>query len=139
MLRLLSRSSFWAIILFIWALALFILSSLSKTLPDGGPEIPHIDKFLHFAYFSIGGFALVKFLLTRNLLSSTLLLLIIPIVIFSILGALDEYHQTFTPGRSGNDPFDWLADLLGASAGIILANFLHVKTRQSIAPPAECR
>ena len=35
----------------------------------------------------------------------------------AIIGALDEYHQTFTPGRSGNDPWDLLADTVGAAAG----------------------
>ena len=41
-------------------------------------------------------------------------------VVFMILGRLDEYHQSFTPGRSGNDMGDWVADILGASTGALL-------------------
>jgi VanZ family protein len=56
-----------------------------------------------------------------------MILVATPILLFALIGALDEYHQTFTPGRSGNDPFDWLADLLGAAAGTFLANRLPLQ------------
>lgn len=32
-------------------------------------------------------------------------------------GALDEVHQLWVPGRSA-DPWDWLADAVGAAAGL---------------------
>ncbi|MEY3896711.1 MAG: hypothetical protein RLZZ214_2231 [Verrucomicrobiota bacterium] len=47
------------------------------------------------------------------------------VVVVALIGALDEYHQSFTPGRSGNDPFDWLADLLGATAGAFAFKRIH--------------
>lgn len=47
------------------------------------------------------------------------------VVVIALIGALDEYHQSFTPGRSGNDPFDWLADLLGAIAGAFTFKHIH--------------
>ena len=73
-----------------------------------------------------GGFIFNSYLLLhRGIVAGSLGKFILPILVFAILGALDEYHQTFTPGRSGNDPFDWLADVLGASTGIFLANQLH--------------
>lgn len=34
-----------------------------------------------------------------------------------LVGIIDEYHQTFTPGRTGNDLGDWIADILGSIAG----------------------
>jgi len=47
-------------------------------------------------------------------------LFIISIAFCSAVGGLDEYHQSFTPGRSGNDLGDWLADTLGGTAGALL-------------------
>ena len=35
-------------------------------------------------------------------------------------GALDELWQEFTPGRSGGDLYDWIADALGATVGAAL-------------------
>ncbi|MEP2777331.1 MAG: VanZ family protein [Luteolibacter sp.] len=116
----------WKSAFLFWVGTLFLLSSFSKTMPDGGPEIPHIDKILHFGYFFGGGIILATLLLLKKGVGApkfvTFLLLI---AIFAVIGALDEYHQTFTPGRSGNDPFDWLADVLGATTGIALAHAFH--------------
>ena len=42
------------------------------------------------------------------------------VVLGAAYGASDEYHQTFVPGRSGNDPGDWLADTIGTTAGVLL-------------------
>ena len=61
----------------------------------------------------------------------------------SVIGRLDEYHQTFTPGRSGNDYGDWLADTLGAAAGaffvllIVLPRIRHlgVKLKKNASKP----
>ncbi len=95
-------------------------------MPEGGPEIPNIDKVLHFGYFFGGGIIFTTYILLRNGTSSSFAVRVfLPLFIFAITGALDEYHQTFTPGRSGNDPFDWLADILGAFSGILLANRFH--------------
>lgn len=109
-----------------WAVSLFILSSLSKALPDGGPEIPHLDKIVHFGYFMGGAFMFATWMLLRKGTRTPLRLrIILPFAVFALIGMLDEYHQTFTPGRSGNDPFDWLADILGSLTGILLANRFH--------------
>jgi VanZ family protein len=50
---------------------------------------------------------------------------ILPIAVLCALGALDEFQQSLSSGRSGNDPMDWLADTLGAVTGVILANRFH--------------
>ena len=42
---------------------------------------------------------------------------IVVLIVGVLIGRLDEYHQSFTPGRSGNDNGDWLADILGAATG----------------------
>ena len=35
----------------------------------------------------------------------------------TLVGVLDEYHQSKVPGRYGNDIYDLIADFLGAVAG----------------------
>ncbi|MDP4624249.1 MAG: VanZ family protein [Akkermansiaceae bacterium] len=125
-MRLTTSPRLWLTAFFFWAATLYILSSFSKTMPEGGPEIPHIDKVLHFGYFLGGGIMLAThILLKKGTTAPFFVRIIIPIALLAIIGALDEYHQTFTPGRSGNDPFDWLADVLGAATGVALAHALH--------------
>ena len=52
-----------------------------------------------------------------------------------IVGALDEWHQTTTPGRQGADPWDWLADVAGAALGIALARAAFRRDRDGLAAP----
>ena len=37
------------------------------------------------------------------------------------VGWFDEWHQTFTPGRSGLDVYDWMADVTGSLLAVPLA------------------
>lgn len=106
---------------YFWSFAawLVLLWCLSASSPPAGPEIriPHFDKILHFAYFSAGGALLAASCgLKWNQLSRRGLLLIV-VGLCSLIGRLDEYHQGFTPGRSGNDTGDWLADTVGGLFG----------------------
>lgn len=118
----------WLLSVILWAITLFLLSSLPATPHVDGPEIPHMDKVMHFVYFMGGAFLFATHqLLKYGRAAHAMILVATPILLFALIGALDEYHQTFTPGRSGNDPFDWLADLLGAAAGTFLANRLPLQ------------
>ena len=49
----------------------------------------------------------------------------IGVAIAATYGIVDEIHQLWTPGRSGADIFDWIADLLGSSTGALLAYFTY--------------
>jgi VanZ family protein len=42
-----------------------------------------------------------------------------------LAGALDEYNQQFVPGRKGMDPYDWAADIFGASCGVLVLGRLR--------------
>lgn len=124
--RLLLNPLLWLITTILWYATLFYLSGKSSPGPEVAFTIPHFDKVLHFGYFAIGGILLTTLILLKKGPSAPILLrYILPIVLLSILGALDEYRQTFTPGRSGNDLGDWIADTLGGAFGTLLANLLH--------------
>ena len=56
------------------------------------------------------------------------------VVIIVAYGAVDELSQLPIPGRHG-DLWDWLADLCGASLGLI-AYFLVRGVLQQLSPPA---
>lgn len=122
----LTKSKLWILLFILWLITLCLLSSFSKVAPAEAPKIPHLDKIAHFSYFLGGGYILATWLqLKYGTQSSPFIRFLLPIIFFSIFGAIDEYHQTFTPGRSGNDFYDWLADFLGASLGVLLANYFH--------------
>lgn len=74
------------------------------------------DKIAHFSYFFIGGVILATaFFYTFRLRDWFLILTVL--LILSNIGRLDERHQAKTPGRSGNDLGDWIADFAGALIG----------------------
>ncbi len=119
-----------------WVGTITYLSSLS------GPEIAEFgihlwDKAEHFAAFATGG-VLLALALRWSVSWPWKKLALFAILALVVFGALDEYHQTFTPHRSGADPFDWLADSFGALVGVAL--FLVIYARLSRAPhPAPTR
>ena len=110
----------------LWLAAMFTASSFA--IPDAAPrvEIPHLDKVVHFIWFSAGGvilFSALRFL--KPAVESRWYLVALPIVLLSVLGVLDEFRQSFTPGRTGNDPGDWLADTMGGAFGVVAAGALY--------------
>ncbi len=130
---LLSRPAIWWLLLLSWAGILYYFSSQSN-LPSG-PDIPHKDKFQHAIYFAGGSFAFAMALFAWRLPVPMWLLLVTGLAFGVITGALDEWHQTFTPGRSGNDLGDWAADIIGSLLGAALVTklgpFLLPRHRES--------
>jgi VanZ family protein len=114
-MRLPSQPKLWLAGFFLWLIILCILSSGPIPVKTGF-EIPYFDKFVHFGYF-FGGSGLLHaaLFLGTKLTDRTRYILVVGIL--ASVGILDEWHQSWVPERSGNDPWDWLADLLGAAAG----------------------
>ncbi|MBC8128281.1 MAG: VanZ family protein [Gloeobacteraceae cyanobacterium ES-bin-144] len=114
----------WLAALLGWFGTLWILSSMSGVGPN--VSINHLDKVAHFIYFFGGGVLLAGWRFRyQPVRPSWKLILTTTILTMALIGWLDEWHQSFTPGRSGNDPFDWLADLLGATAGAFALKAFH--------------
>jgi len=98
-----------------WAALIFVLSSLSL---EQVPTIdkPLADKAAHAVFFSILAVLLVRAFHRGSSLSWGRAA-VLAIVITSMYGALDEYHQSFVPRRAP-DLADWVADTTGALAGL---------------------
>jgi VanZ family protein len=128
---LLRKPAPWWLAVLVWAGVLWLLSA-NKPLPSG-PSFPFKDKVLHCTYFAGGAFCFLTALLGNQRPPPTAARLIFFGLLFTgVMGALDEFHQTYTPGRSGNDPWDWLADLCGG----LLAAWLSRRLLTTF-PPAQ--
>jgi VanZ family protein len=117
-------SSIWLLALVGWTGLLWTLSSLEGGV---GPDLfQHFDKLQHFCYFLTGGVLFAGWRYTRAPESPVWRnIVLLTMLVMGIIGALDEAHQMFTPGRSGGDPWDWLADLAGSCAGALVFKSFH--------------
>ena len=123
--RLIRSPKFWLACFLLWFGVLWLLSSFSFV-GKIAPPIPNFDKLEHFGYFFGGGGLLSAYLFWRKPDRPNWKAIIGGVIFATALtGCLDEYHQTFTPGRSGNDPYDLLADVLGAAAGAFTFKKIH--------------
>ncbi len=99
------------------ALLIFILSSIPRLIvPDMGFSL--MDKFFHFLEFSIFGFFLQRSCGSLNI--NLNYRLIIVFIIGSLYGVLDEFHQSFIPGRIVS-----AGDMLADALGILFGQFIY--------------
>lgn len=125
MLSLFSRPVLWRIAVIVWAGVLYMLSAQPGTALPGG--FPGMDKIEHAGYFTGGGMCFLLGLRLAGLARRKGLAILLTVLFCSLVGILDEWHQTFTPGRSGNDVWDWLADTLGGFLGAHVAFWVEPK------------
>lgn len=109
-----------------WALGIFILSSFSGKKIEEMNAFELSDKVLHFGAFAVGA-VLLTLALRWNTEWSWPRIVIVAAVAISLYGATDEWHQLYTPHRSGGDIADWTADALGAITGAAAAAFSHAR------------
>jgi hypothetical protein len=81
------------------------------------------DKGVHAAYFAVMAFLLWVAGAGRWTLAVW--------IAVALIGAADEIHQAFTPGRVC-DFYDWLADALGAAAALIVVRRIAPFTRLAV-------
>lgn len=121
------RALFAALMWFLlgcWAGTVLWLSSLT---PAELPPSAFVawDKVNHFLAFAVGGWLAATALQSGREKGSRRGRILSAILIVAVFGALDETRQLFTPGRSGADVYDWIADFLGASAGAMISLLTH--------------
>ncbi len=90
--------------------ALVVLASSRSTV--AGPRIEGLDKVTHFAVYGL--LATLVCRLGRGWRSAVWSLLVV-----SVFGVTDEWHQSFVPGRLA-EVADWVADTLGALVAVTL-------------------
>ena len=119
----------------IWACGILWLSSLTRQeLPDAA--FLFSDKFNHFVAFAVGGWLTASALrLSRQPGAAAVGAIVMAIVLVAAFGAFDEALQKFTPGRTGGDLYDWIADFLGAIAGALLTLSTHARLERFVTRP----
>lgn len=117
-----------------WAATILWLSSRT---PEQLPAVAFVasDKFNHFAAFGVGGWLAASSLRASWPRARTAAQLLVAALVVAAFGAIDEISQLATPGRSGADLYDWIADFLGAVCGASLARFTHAILDRFIARP----
>lgn len=112
-----------------WAGLIFLVSHQSRP-PVQLPPFAYADKVVHAGVFGLLAALVARWLLVTGAAARRTLWL--SILAASLYGALDEWHQSFVPGRDP-DPLDWAADSAGAVLGAAIAVGLpRRKSRASI-------
>jgi VanZ family protein len=119
----------------LWAATIFVLSSMSGKAIEQLNVWHMWDKEAHFIAFAAGGLLLalalqMAFRWRRAVVFRRTLL------VLAFFAASDEWHQLYTPGRSGADVRDWLADVLGVSLGAALVCVVRPGERRISSGPA---
>lgn len=94
---------------FLYAVFIFILSALPNP-PILGPLLLN-DKIKHMLLYAVFAALVCRVIGPRH--RSAVVAASLAIVLVSLYGGSDEYHQRFTPGRTC-DVHDWEADTLAA-------------------------
>ncbi len=107
-----------------------------------GPQIEQInvfqlwDKAAHCLAFAVGAVVLAIALRISTEWPWKKVALVAVLAI-SLFGATDEWHQLYTPKRSGADPADWLADTIGAVIGVSATWVFYARfQRKNLPAPA---
>lgn len=103
-------------------LAIVLVGTSWPSINVGSPDLP-LDKIAHFTAYSI----LAALSLRSTLTPRSATTVVAVIVGVSLLGAVDEWHQSFIPGRSMSF-LDWCADSLGAVIGALVVRFIPFLT-----------
>lgn len=108
----------------LWFLGLNFLSSLSSSDLPKLDLWKHMDKVFHFSIFSIGGFLLAT-AWAAGKIPPPFRRFILAFALLAVFGLIDEIRQLATPGRTGGDWGDALANTLGSLTGVAFSWFLH--------------
>jgi VanZ family protein len=80
-----------------------------------------VDKLEHAIFFSAGGMCFLLSLRLAGRARGMAIAILASVLFCAAVGGFDEWHQTHTPGRSGGDVWDWVADMCGGFLGAFQA------------------
>ena len=133
MTRRLLSLALWSV-LACWAVGILWLSSLTpRELPEAAFLVS--DKLNHFIAFAVGGWLAASALGVSRPQAGPAGCIVLAILLIAAFGAFDESLQKFTPGRTGGDLYDWIADFLGAIAGALSTRFTHARLERFLTRP----
>lgn len=102
--------------------ALILVGTSWPSIKIPSPDLA-LDKVAHFgAYAILAGLSLRATLTPQNVRT-----IVAVVCAVSLLGAVDEWHQSFIPGRSMSF-LDWCADTIGALTGVLAVRFVPLLT-----------
>jgi VanZ family protein len=107
-----TRERLYLAMLAAWVALTLTLTSIPN--PEFGPSFPGADKIAHFGFYGVAGFLFV--LWRRETGTGAAVAVVWSAIFAALLGAGDEFHQQWIPGRS-MDLLDWVADFAGGTAG----------------------
>ena len=114
-----ARRRLYLFFLVAWVSLTFLLTSIPHL--EVHEDIPFLDNGAHFAFYGVMGFLCA---LWRRESGRPAKRAVLYAVLFVLaVGAVDEIHQYWIPGRSA-DPLDLVADTLGGVIGASLAMLL---------------
>ena len=115
---------------------IFIISSWEQPpLPMPKFEWLTIDKLYHFIEYAVlGGLLAIAFVKAKPAVIPSKLIWLVAAALSILYGASDEWHQTFVPGRFATLA-DWVADVLGSIAGVLVVYLYDKKTKVSTKKP----
>jgi VanZ family protein len=111
----------------LWAALIFYLSSQSH-LPEPPPGIT--DKHAHLAVYAVLAATLVWALTDRAPWRTSWTIVVAVVILCTLYGASDEFHQSFVPGREVSG-LDLTADAAGAAiAAVTLRAWAIIRPRR---------
>jgi len=95
------------------------------------PPIANVDKVLHAGAYGLLGILFYRAYRSRWPSASGWTMANASLLSAAFYGLTDEIHQYFVPGRSA-DPWDWLADTVGAMLGVVAYHaLLYLQSRRA--------
>jgi VanZ family protein len=111
--------NFYRMLPLILYLGLIFFISSRPNLKAPGPDFFLLDKLVHFMEYSLLGVLLFRGI-GKAMIQSKFGTFVFLLAVGSSVGALDEIFQSYIPGRIMSI-YDYLADTLGVTAGLIVA------------------
>ncbi len=105
---------------------LFIFFQSSYPSPESIPDLPYIDKVLHFFGYAVLGALFFRAFKSLNSIRHLKTVIILSVLFSSLYGIGDELHQYFIPYRNA-DFMDAVADTMGSLAGVYIYRFLSAR------------
>lgn len=117
--KVMARRRIYLTLLVLWVAITFLLTSIPN--PQFDVPLPYADKIAHIGFYGMMGFLCAMW--RRESGGSAKVAALSALAFVAIVGAVDEIHQQWIPGRS-LDVIDWLADVAGGGIGALFSAFL---------------